>query len=85
MLGGPFFFDDPASRQKRRAALWGRAMSDPAVLRHVIESIGAGVARRTPRPRAQRVAGAGAPMLERLAAALGGAQHTPRPRARSAG
>ena len=44
-------------------------MSDPRVLRHVAEA-----ARR-------RVAGAGAPLLERLATALGGAQHTARPRA----
>ncbi|HEX3761441.1 MAG TPA: nicotinate-nucleotide--dimethylbenzimidazole phosphoribosyltransferase [Kofleriaceae bacterium] len=54
-------------------------MSDPAVLRHVIgaitpASIAHGEAAR------RRVAAAGAPVLERLAAALGAAQHTPRPR-----
>lgn len=55
-------------------------MSDPRVLRHVIESI-------TPASRAhgesarRRVAGANAPYLERLARALGAAQHTTRPRA----
>jgi nicotinate-nucleotide--dimethylbenzimidazole phosphoribosyltransferase len=55
-------------------------MSDPAVLRHVIGAI-------TPASVAQgeaarrRVAAAGAPVLERLAAAIGAAQHTARPRA----
>jgi len=55
-------------------------MSDPQILRHVIDSI-------TPASRAhaeaarRQVAGVGAPMLERLAASLGGAQHTARPRA----
>jgi len=51
-----------------------------SVVRHVCESI-------SPASRAQAdaaralVAPAGTPMLERLAAALAGAQHTPRPRA----
>lgn len=54
-------------------------MSDPAVLRHVIgaitpASIAHGEAAR------RRVAAAGAPVLERLAAAIGAAQHTARPR-----
>jgi len=54
-------------------------MSDPAVLRHVIgaitpASIAHGEAAR------RRVATAGAPVLERLAAAIGTAQHTGRPR-----
>lgn len=55
-------------------------VSDPRVLRHVIESI-------TPASRAhgkearRHVLGANAPLLERLASALGGAQHTTRPRA----
>lgn len=55
-------------------------MTDPRVLRHVIDSI-------TPASRAhgegarRHVAGANAPLLERLASTLGGAQHTARPRA----
>ncbi|HEX3479402.1 MAG TPA: nicotinate-nucleotide--dimethylbenzimidazole phosphoribosyltransferase [Kofleriaceae bacterium] len=54
-------------------------MSDPAVLRHVIgaitpASVAHGAAAR------RRVAAAGAPVLERLAAAIGAAQHTSRPR-----
>src|SRR5689334_9912699 len=55
-------------------------MADPAVLRHVIDSI-------TPASFAHaegarlRVAAAGAPLLEQLAVRLGGAQHTARPRA----
>jgi nicotinate-nucleotide--dimethylbenzimidazole phosphoribosyltransferase len=55
-------------------------VSDPRVLRHVIASI-------TPASRAhgeearRQVASANAPYLERLAIALGGAQHTARPRA----
>jgi len=54
-------------------------MSDPAVLRHVVASIGpASVAHGEAARRA--VAGAGAPLLERLAAAIGAAQHTARPR-----
>ena len=54
-------------------------MSDPAVLRHVIASITpASVAHGEAARRA--VAAAGAPLLERLAAAIGGAQHTGRPR-----
>src|SRR5258706_10555774 len=58
---------------------WNR-MADPRVLRHVIDSI-------TPASRAhgeaarRHVVGANAPLLERLALALGGAQHTARPRA----
>jgi nicotinate-nucleotide--dimethylbenzimidazole phosphoribosyltransferase len=51
-----------------------------AVIRHVAESIGAASAAQAQAARVA-VAGAGAPMLERLAAALGGAQHAPRPRA----
>jgi len=54
-------------------------MSDPAVLRHVIASITpASVAHGEAARR--RVAAAGAPPIERLAAAIGGAQHTARPR-----
>jgi nicotinate-nucleotide--dimethylbenzimidazole phosphoribosyltransferase len=55
-------------------------VSDPRVLRHVIDAI-------TPASRAhgeaarRGVASAHAPVLERLAVQLGGAQHTPRPRA----
>lgn len=51
-----------------------------AVLRHVIASIAPASAAHAEAAR-RNVAGAGAPLLERLAAALGGAQHTPRPRA----
>jgi nicotinate-nucleotide--dimethylbenzimidazole phosphoribosyltransferase len=54
-------------------------MSDPAVLRHVIASITPASAAHAEGARL-RVAGACAPLLERLAIALGGAQHTPRPR-----
>lgn len=50
------------------------------VLRHVIESIAPASAAHAEAAR-RSVAGAGAPLLERLAAALGGAQHVPRPRA----
>ena len=50
-----------------------------SVLRHVIESIAPASAAHAEGAR-RNVAGAGAPLLERLAAALGGAQHTPRPR-----
>jgi nicotinate-nucleotide--dimethylbenzimidazole phosphoribosyltransferase len=50
-----------------------------AVLRHVIESISPASAAHAEAAR-RGVAHAGAPLLERLAAALGGAQHTPRPR-----
>jgi nicotinate-nucleotide--dimethylbenzimidazole phosphoribosyltransferase len=54
-------------------------VSDPAVLRHVIGAITpASVAHGEAARR--RVAAAGAPVLERLAAAIGAAQHTPRPR-----
>ncbi len=54
-------------------------MSDPAVLRHVIDaitpaSIAHGEAAR------RRVAAAGVPVLEHLARAIGAAQHTARPR-----
>lgn len=50
------------------------------VLRHVIDAIApASVACADGARRS--MAAAGAPILERLAAALGGAQHTPRPRA----
>lgn len=51
-----------------------------SVLRHVIESISPASEAHAEGAR-QNVAGAGAPLLERLAAALGGAQHTARPRA----
>ncbi|HEX4455448.1 MAG TPA: nicotinate-nucleotide--dimethylbenzimidazole phosphoribosyltransferase [Kofleriaceae bacterium] len=51
-----------------------------AVIRHVIASIGNASAASAEAARS-RVAGAGVPMLDRLAAALAGAQHTPRPRA----
>lgn len=55
-------------------------MSDPRVLRHVIASILP--ASRVHGEEARRhVVAANAPLLERLAAALGGAQHTARPRA----
>ncbi|HWU89156.1 MAG TPA: nicotinate-nucleotide--dimethylbenzimidazole phosphoribosyltransferase, partial [Kofleriaceae bacterium] len=50
------------------------------VLRHVIESIAPASAAHAEAAR-RGVAAAGAPLLERLAAALGGAQHAPRPRA----
>jgi nicotinate-nucleotide--dimethylbenzimidazole phosphoribosyltransferase len=50
------------------------------VLRHVIESISPASEAHAEGAR-QNVARAGAPLLERLAAALGGAQHTARPRA----
>jgi nicotinate-nucleotide--dimethylbenzimidazole phosphoribosyltransferase len=49
------------------------------VLRHVAESISAASVVHAEVARAA-VASAGAPMLDRLAASLGGAQHTPRPR-----
>jgi len=55
-------------------------MSDPRVLRHVIESITPASAAHGDAAR-RHVLGAGAPLLERLAVALGGAQHTGRPRA----
>jgi nicotinate-nucleotide--dimethylbenzimidazole phosphoribosyltransferase len=51
-----------------------------AVLEHVIASIGQASAASAEAART-RVAGAGAPMLDRLAARLASAQHTPRPRA----
>lgn len=54
-------------------------MPPSAVLRHVIESISPASAAHAEAAR-RNVAGAGAPLLDRLAAALGGAQHTPRPR-----
>jgi nicotinate-nucleotide--dimethylbenzimidazole phosphoribosyltransferase len=54
-------------------------MSDPRVLRHVIDAITPASAAHGEAAR-RRVAGAGAPLLERLAVRLGGAQHTPRPR-----
>ncbi|MBV8760683.1 MAG: nicotinate-nucleotide--dimethylbenzimidazole phosphoribosyltransferase [Deltaproteobacteria bacterium] len=50
------------------------------VLRHVIDSIGA-ASRASAEVARSKVASAGAPVLERLAASLAGAQHTPRPRA----
>jgi len=54
-------------------------MSDPRVLRHVVDSITPASAAHAEGARL-RVAGANAPLLERLAVALGGAQHTARPR-----
>ncbi len=54
-------------------------MSDPRVLRHVIESISPGSAAHAEGAR-RELAGAGAPLLERLAMAMAGAQHTARPR-----
>lgn len=54
-------------------------MSDPAVLRHVIGAITRASAAHGDAAR-RRVAAAGAPVLERLAAAIGAAQHTTRPR-----
>jgi nicotinate-nucleotide--dimethylbenzimidazole phosphoribosyltransferase len=54
-------------------------MPASAVLRHVIESISPPSAAHAEAAR-RNVAAAGAPLLDRLAAALGGAQHTPRPR-----
>lgn len=51
-----------------------------SVLRHVIDSIGPASAAQALGAR-HHVAGANAPVLEALAAALGGAQHTARPRA----
>ncbi|HSN24915.1 MAG TPA: nicotinate-nucleotide--dimethylbenzimidazole phosphoribosyltransferase [Kofleriaceae bacterium] len=50
------------------------------VLRHVIDSIGA-ASRASAEVARSKVASAGVPLLERLAASLAGAQHTPRPRA----
>jgi nicotinate-nucleotide--dimethylbenzimidazole phosphoribosyltransferase len=55
-------------------------MADPRVLRHVIESITPASAAHAEGARL-RIASAGAGVLERLAARLGGAQHTARPRA----
>lgn len=49
------------------------------VIRHVIEAIAPASAAHAEAAR-RAAARAGAPILERLAAALGGAQHTPRPR-----
>ncbi|HEX2688079.1 MAG TPA: nicotinate-nucleotide--dimethylbenzimidazole phosphoribosyltransferase [Kofleriaceae bacterium] len=56
-------------------------MSDPRVLRHVIASITPASLAHGERAR-RHVVGASAPYLERLAIALGSAQHTARPRAR---
>lgn len=57
-----------------------RLVADPRVLRHVLESISPASAAHAEGAR-QRVAGAGTPLLERLAMVVGGAQHTARPRA----
>jgi nicotinate-nucleotide--dimethylbenzimidazole phosphoribosyltransferase len=54
-------------------------VSDPAVLRHVIGAITPGSVAHGDAAR-RRVAAAGAPVLDRLAAAIGAAQHTARPR-----
>jgi nicotinate-nucleotide--dimethylbenzimidazole phosphoribosyltransferase len=51
-----------------------------SIVRHVCESIGP-ASRAHAEAARTAVAHAASPMLERLAAALGGAQHTPRPRA----
>ena len=51
-----------------------------AVLDHVVASIGQ-ISAASAAAAQSRVAGAAAPMLERLAGRLGGAQHAPRPRA----
>lgn len=51
-----------------------------SVLRHVVESISPASAAHAEGARLHAAA-AGTPILERLAARLGGAQHTPRPRA----
>jgi nicotinate-nucleotide--dimethylbenzimidazole phosphoribosyltransferase len=53
---------------------------DPTVLRHVIDAITPASAAHGDGAR-RRVSAANAPLLERLAIALGGAQHTARPRA----
>jgi nicotinate-nucleotide--dimethylbenzimidazole phosphoribosyltransferase len=50
-----------------------------AVIRHVADSIGT-ASRANAAAARMAVAGAAAPMLERLAASLGAAQHAPRPR-----
>lgn len=50
------------------------------VVRHVVDSIGPASAAHAAGARAH-VAAAGAPLLDRLAATLGGAQHSARPRA----
>ncbi|HEU4729736.1 MAG TPA: nicotinate-nucleotide--dimethylbenzimidazole phosphoribosyltransferase [Kofleriaceae bacterium] len=55
-------------------------MSDPEVLRHVVASITPASAAHGEGAR-RLVAGAGVPLLERLATTLGGAQHTAHPRA----
>jgi nicotinate-nucleotide--dimethylbenzimidazole phosphoribosyltransferase len=55
-------------------------MSDPRVLRHVIDAISPASLAHAEAAR-RHVAAAGAPLLERLAHRLGGAQHTARPRA----
>jgi nicotinate-nucleotide--dimethylbenzimidazole phosphoribosyltransferase len=55
-------------------------VSDPRVLRHVIEAITPASAAHADGAR-RLVATAGAPVLERLAMRLGGAQHTAHPRA----
>jgi len=54
-------------------------MSDPRVLRHVIDAITPASAAHGDAAR-HHVRSAGAALLERLAVALGGAQHTGRPR-----
>jgi len=54
-------------------------VSDPRVLRHVIDAITPASAAHGDAAR-RRVTGANAALLERLATALGGAQHTARPR-----
>jgi nicotinate-nucleotide--dimethylbenzimidazole phosphoribosyltransferase len=55
-------------------------VSDPRVLRHVVASITPASAAHGDAAR-RHLLGAGVPLLERLAARLGGAQHTARPRA----
>ena len=55
-------------------------MTDPRVLRHVVEAIAPASAAHGA-AAGRHVAAANAPLLDRLAVALGGAQHTARPRA----
>ena len=75
----PVLRGDPARPEAARRAV-GPRVSDPRVLRHVIESITPASAAHGEGARLT-IAGAGTPVLERLAIALAGAQHTARPRA----
>ena len=71
VLGGPFFVADPARPEAPRGDV-GTRVSE--IIRHVIDVDHAGQ-RRARRGRAAARRGRGAPMLERLAGLLGGAQH----------